>query len=95
MSVPPYVVACAVCVVAGYYGDRFQTRGVIMIGLFATGIMGLIMVVASTNYQVKYAGCVFAALGIFAAVPQGVAWTSANAGGTTKRGVAIALHVGG
>lgn len=95
MSVPPYVVACAICIIAGYAGDKLQSRGVFMVGLFTSGIVGLIMVVASLNYHVKYAGCVFAALGIYAAVPQGVAWTSANAGGTTKRGVAIALHVGG
>ncbi|KEF56301.1 uncharacterized protein A1O9_07882 [Exophiala aquamarina CBS 119918] len=95
MSVPPYVVACAFCVGLGYIGDRMQTRGIIMVGLLTTGIVGLIMVVASNDYHVKYTGCVFASLGIFAAVPQGVAWTSANAGGTTKRGVAIALHVGG
>lgn len=95
MSVPPYVVACVMCIGAGYLGDKIQTRGVILIAFFTSGIIGLVMTVASQNYHVKYAGCFFAALGIFAAVPQGVAWTSANAGGTTKRGVAIALHVGG
>ncbi|KAL6243873.1 hypothetical protein RBB50_009307 [Rhinocladiella similis] len=94
MSVPPYVVACFFCISTGVLADKLRTRGVFMLGASALGIWGMIMTVASTNYHVKYAGCVLAAAGCYSTVPQGVAWNSGNVGGAVKRSVAIALHVG-
>src|SRR5438045_6604486 len=52
------------------------------------------MLIASQDAKVKYVGCVFAASGIYPNVPQGVAWNGNNIGGSTKRGVGIAMHVG-
>lgn len=52
------------------------------------------MLIASTNNGVKYAGCFFLATGIYPNVPQGVAWNGNNIGGSLKRGVGIAMHVG-
>ncbi|KAL1959492.1 hypothetical protein VTO42DRAFT_1937 [Malbranchea cinnamomea] len=94
MSVPPYVVACLVCVGGGYLADRLNTRGVFMIGFLSCAIVGTIMLVCTQNPAVKYAGCVIATTGIYGPVPQGVAWNSGNAGGALKRSVAIAMHVG-
>lgn len=39
-------------------------------------------------------GCFFYAMGIYLNGPQGVAWNGNNIGGTVKRGVGIAMHVG-
>jgi hypothetical protein len=52
------------------------------------------MLIASNNSSVKYAGTFFAATGIYPNVPQGVAWNGNNIGGSVKRGVGIAMHVG-
>jgi hypothetical protein len=52
------------------------------------------MLMASEDGKVKYVGCIFAASGIYPNVPQGVAWNGNNIGGSTKRGVGIAMHVG-
>ena len=52
------------------------------------------MLIASQNPAVKYAGCFFLASGIYPNVPQGVAWNGNNIGGSLKRGVGIAMHVG-
>lgn len=52
------------------------------------------MLIASDNNGVKYAGCFFLACGIYPNVPQGVAWNGNNIGGSLKRGVGIAMHVG-
>jgi hypothetical protein len=52
------------------------------------------MLIASKNQAVKYAGTFFAAAGIYPNVPQGVAWNGNNIGGSVKRGVGIAMHVG-
>jgi hypothetical protein len=52
------------------------------------------MLLASSNTNVKYAGTFLAASGIYSNVPQGVAWNGNNIGGSVKRGVGIAMHVG-
>ena len=94
MSVPPYVVACICCILGGYFADRLQTRGIFMIGFTMLAIIGFIMQVATTNPHVKYVGTIFAACGVYPNVPQGVAWNGNNIGGSVKRGVGIAMHVG-
>lgn len=57
-------------------------------------MIGLVMLIATENNSVKYAGCFFLASGIYPNVPQGVAWNGNNIGGSLKRGVGIAMHVG-
>lgn len=52
------------------------------------------MLISSESNAVKYAGVFFAASGIYPNVPQGVAWNGNNIGGSTKRGIGIAMHVG-
>jgi len=94
MSVPPYIVACFCCITGGYFADRFRTRGVFMIGFTLTAMLGVILQVVSNNPHTKYAGVFLFACGIYPNVPQGVAWNGNNIGGSTKRGVGIAMHVG-
>ncbi|KAF4826948.1 putative transporter [Colletotrichum tropicale] len=94
MTVPPYVVACICCISGGWLADRHRQRGIYMIFFCAIGIIGFIMLLASQSNGVKYAGCFFAASGIYPNVPQGVAWNGNNIGGSVKRGVGIAMHVG-
>ncbi|KAG9518853.1 high-affinity nicotinic acid transporter, partial [Aureobasidium melanogenum] len=94
MSVPPYIVACFCCITGGYFADRLRTRGIFMIGFTLTAMLGVILQVSSDNPHVKYAGVFLFACGIYPNVPQGVAWNGNNIGGSTKRGVGIAMHVG-
>ncbi|KAF3810463.1 putative transporter [Colletotrichum gloeosporioides] len=94
MTVPPYVVACVCCISGGWLADRHRQRGIYMIFFCAVGIIGFIMLLAAKSNGVKYAGCFFAASGIYPNVPQGVAWNGNNIGGSVKRGVGIAMHVG-
>lgn len=70
MTVPPYVVACFFCILTGYLADRLQTRGIVMIAYNFIGIIGLIMLVASSSPEVKYAGTFFFATGVYPNVPQ-------------------------
>ncbi|KAJ9603420.1 hypothetical protein H2200_012198 [Cladophialophora chaetospira] len=92
MTVPPYVVACFLCLSAGYASDKVRTRGVIMIGFYLVAIIGLVMLDASHNAHVKYAGTFFFAAGVYPNVPQCMAWNGNNVGGSTKRSVALALQ---
>lgn len=94
MTVPPYVAACVCCITAGVLSDRWGSRGVFMIFFNVVAIIGFLMQIATTNSSVKYAGTFFAACGIYPNVPMGVAWNGNNIGGSTKRGVGIAMHVG-
>ncbi|KAK4444591.1 putative high-affinity nicotinic acid transporter [Podospora aff. communis PSN243] len=94
MTVPPYFVACIFCIGAGWYADKKGQRGIFMIGFMCMAIVGLIMLMATQNPGVKYAGCFLLASGIYPNVPQGVAWNGNNIGGSLKRGVGIAMHVG-
>lgn len=57
-------------------------------------IVGLIMLTVAENSTVRYVGGYFAAAGIYPSVPQGVAWNGNNIGGSLKRGIGIAMHVG-
>ncbi|KAL4813485.1 major facilitator superfamily domain-containing protein [Aspergillus spinulosporus] len=94
MTVPPYVVACVFCIAGGFLADRQGQRGIYMICFNIVAIIGFIMLISSDNNGVKYAGTFFAASGIYPNVPQGVAWNGNNIGGSFKRSVGIAMHVG-
>lgn len=94
MTVPPYIFACITCITGGIMGDRARQRGVFMIGFDLVSIVGLVMLIATKNLHVKYAAVFLVAGGFFPMVPMGAAWQANNAGGSLKRGVAIAMHVG-
>ena len=92
MTVPPYVVACFFTLFAGFLSDRLQSRGIMMIIFNLVGIIGLIMLVASHNNHVKYAGTFFFASGVYPNTPQCMAWNGNNTGGSTKRSIALAMQ---
>jgi len=94
MTVPPYIVACLFCIGAGWHADKRGERGIYMIGFMIMAIVGLICLIATSNAGVRYFGCFLLASGIYPNVPQGVAWNGNNIGGSLKRGVGIAMHVG-
>jgi len=52
------------------------------------------MLISTHKPGVQYFGTFLAAAGIYPNVPMGVAWNGNNIGGSTKRGVGIAMHVG-
>ena len=94
MTVPPYVSACIITITAGYMADKMKIRGPFMLGFSLLAIVGWAMLVSSGTPAVQYTGTFFATAGIFPLVPIGVAWNSNNIGGSLKRGVGIAMHVG-
>jgi MFS family permease len=94
MTVPPYVVACFFTIGAGYAADKFKQRGVFMLIFEVVAIIGFTLLISSGKPHVQYAGTFFAASGIYPLVPMGVAWNGNNIGGSLKRGVGIAMHVG-
>ncbi|KAI5781445.1 major facilitator superfamily domain-containing protein [Geopyxis carbonaria] len=94
MSVPPYVVACFCTITAGYLADKSGQRGLYMIFFCILSVVGFAMLISTDNPHVQYAGTFLAAAGIYPNVPMGVAWNGNNIGGSTKRAIGIAMHVG-
>ncbi|KAF2707100.1 MFS general substrate transporter [Pleomassaria siparia CBS 279.74] len=94
MTVPPYVVACFFCILAGYLADRHGQRAVYMISCNSLAIIGFIIQLTTDVPKYKYLGTFFAAAGIYPNVSQTVAWNGNNIGGSTKRSIGIAMQVG-
>jgi len=94
MTVPPYAVACIFTIGAGYAADKMKQRGIFMLTFEIVAIIGFVMLAVSDKPGVQYTGTFFAASGIYPLVPMGVAWNGNNIGGSLKRGVGIAMHVG-
>ncbi|CZT49487.1 related to allantoate permease [Rhynchosporium secalis] len=94
MTIPPYVCACVFTICTGFFADRAKQRGVFMLAHEASAILGFAMLASSGKPAIQYTGTFFAACGIYPLVPMGVAWNGNNIGGSLKRGVGIAMHVG-
>lgn len=93
-TVPPYVVACFCTVSIGFLADKAKRRGFFMWGCTLVSMVGFIMLRVATDPHIKYAGTFLVLMGVYPNVPQGVAWNGNNIGGSMKRGVGIAMHVG-
>jgi len=94
MSVPPYVAGCVVTILSGWWADRSGTRGPFMIAHNLIAILGFVCLIATDIPGVQFFGCFCTVCGIYPNVPLGVAWNGNNIGGSTKRAVGIAMHVG-
>ncbi|KAK2671202.1 Major facilitator superfamily [Fusarium oxysporum f. sp. vasinfectum] len=94
MSVPPYVVACLFTIGGGFAADRHGQRGIYMIFFCVVAIIGFIILATVDSHGAKYFAAFLITCGIYPNVPQGVAWNGNNIGGSLKRGVGIAMHVG-
>lgn len=57
-------------------------------------MIGFAILAGTDNNGAKYFACFMVTSGIYPNVSQGVAWNGNNIGGSVKRGVGIAMHVG-
>ncbi|KAF2844676.1 MFS general substrate transporter [Plenodomus tracheiphilus IPT5] len=94
LTVPPYVLACAATVGAGFFTDKRGTRGVYVISIAFVAVIGFILLLTVKNNGVKYFATFLVLLGIFPNVPQIASWNSNNIGGAVKRGVGVAMQIG-
>jgi len=65
MTVPPYVVACAMTVGISWWADRLGQRGIFLLGCQACAIVGWVLLVSVERAEVQYAGVFLAAGGIY------------------------------
>jgi len=94
LSVPPYFVAAIVTVLAGWYADRTQKRGLTNIVISISGIVGFAMLLGSDKAGVKYAGTFLGAIGIYPCIANTISWCSNNVEGVYKRGVTLGIVIG-
>lgn len=94
MTVPPYVLGCIMTISIGVLADRQGKRGVYMMLCCFIAMVGFALLLSSHIPAVQYVGTFLAVSGIYPNVPMGVAWNGNNIGGSTKRAVGIAMHVG-
>lgn len=93
MSVPPYIAAAVATVACGYFSDRIQKRAILAICMALVAMFGFILLIATNNAGVNYAGLMFAAIGIYPLIPIILSWSANNVGGSLKKGVATAIVV--
>lgn len=94
LSVPPYAVAAVATVAVGFWSDRVKKRGIFIMCIAPVGIVGFIMLLASTRPGVQYAGTFLGALGIYPPISLIIAWVANNTEGVYKRGIVLGMVIG-
>ncbi|CAG9946163.1 unnamed protein product [Clonostachys rosea f. rosea IK726] len=88
LSVPPYLVACVVTITLGYLSDRFNKRGIFMVGVLPLSIIGFSILRFSSNVSAKYAAVFLNAIACFGASSGFLSWGINNAGSPAVAAVA-------
>jgi len=94
LSVPPYAVAATMTIIVGWLGDRTRQRGILNMIVVVIGIIGFVMLIATDDPHIQYAGTFLGAVGIYPTIPNTLSWCSNNIEGVYKRGVIIGIVVG-
>lgn len=94
LSVPPYVLAALLTIVVGFWSDRSGRRAIFNICCAPVSMAGFIMLIATDNAPVQYAGAFLGALGIYPAISLTIAWVANNVEGVYKRGIVLGFVIG-
>ncbi|KAJ5749011.1 uncharacterized protein N7511_010707 [Penicillium nucicola] len=97
LTVPIYITAAVIAVVAAWFSDRRKQRSPVILFYMAMIAAGFIIVLASTGRGVPgvvYFGVFVAVIGIYPAFPGNVTWLSVNMAGDYKRAAGMAIHIG-
>ncbi|GAA5803310.1 hypothetical protein HPULCUR_008789 [Helicostylum pulchrum] len=91
LSIPPYIAAACLVFVVSWNSDRTLQRAYHIIVVCVIGVLGYVLLLATTKIGLRYTGAVLVACGIYPIIPLTLSWVSNNQLGHTKRGVAIAM----
>src|SRR5690606_32051432 len=81
LSVAPYVAACILTIIVGYYADKYNTRGIFNMTVPIIGIIGfliLLVVPDDTPPAVFYFATFLGAMGIYPCISNTITWLSNN-----------------
>ncbi|KAE8138877.1 major facilitator superfamily domain-containing protein [Aspergillus pseudotamarii] len=97
LTVPIYITAAVVAVVAAWLSDRRKQRSPFVLFFMGLIAAGFIIVLASTGRGVPgvvYFGVFVSVVGIYPAFPGNITWLSANLAGDYKRASGMAIQIG-
>ncbi|ORY59712.1 major facilitator superfamily transporter [Pseudomassariella vexata] len=94
LTVPPYACGAVVTVIAGFFSDYTMMRGWTNISTTAIGALGFVMLLATENPKVQYAGTFLGAVGIYPSVSNTLSWATNNTEGALKRAFAHGMIAG-
>ncbi|KAF5022453.1 hypothetical protein F66182_5489 [Fusarium sp. NRRL 66182] len=94
LSVPPYACAAVMTIIVGFVGDRTKWRGYCNIATVIIGIIGFVMLIASSSANVQYGAVFLGAMGIYPTVSNTVSWVNNNIEGSLKRAIVLGMVVG-
>ncbi|KAI9241726.1 MAG: major facilitator superfamily domain-containing protein [Podila humilis] len=95
MTAPVYVVACLFTLAMAHSSDKRKERGYHATITILVSIAGYLLLVLTRNASTaaRYISLMICTSGNFAFTPVALSWPSANIGGHTKRGVALAMII--
>ncbi|KAB8254860.1 major facilitator superfamily domain-containing protein [Aspergillus pseudonomiae] len=97
LTVPIYITAAVVAVIAAWLSDRRKQRSPFVLFFMCLIAAGFIIVLASTGRGVPgvvYFGVFVSVVGIYPAFPGNITWLSANLAGDYKRASGMAIQIG-
>ncbi|KAB8205552.1 major facilitator superfamily domain-containing protein [Aspergillus parasiticus] len=97
LTVPIYITAAVVAVIAAWLSDRQKQRSPFVLFFMGLIAAGFIIVLASTGRGVPgvvYFGVFVSVVGIYPAFPGNITWLSANLAGDYKRASGMAIQIG-
>jgi sugar phosphate permease len=94
LSVPPYAVAAVLTILVGFFADKTRWRGYCNIATVTVGIIGFVMLIATDNPKIQYAGTFLGAAGIYPTIPNTLSWVVNNTEGSLKRAFVLGMVVG-
>ncbi|KAF8172951.1 major facilitator superfamily domain-containing protein [Mycena galopus ATCC 62051] len=97
-TVPPYVVSLVFMLLMSTYSDRYQTRGIPAVSIFAIAIVGwgILLGVSPIHpsqmmLHARYFGCICVVTAGYSNIPIIMSWQSANTGSQSQRAVSLGM----
>ncbi|KAI1827963.1 major facilitator superfamily domain-containing protein [Xylaria intraflava] len=94
LTVPIYIVAAILAVVAAYFSDRVGKRSPFVVASMTAILVGFILCISTSNPGVVYAGVFIATSGVYASFAGNITWLSNNLAGGYKRSAGMAIQIG-
>jgi MFS family permease len=93
MGAPPYVFSGFLMFGAGWYSDRYKTRGPVLCFLCLVSLIGLPIMGFAKNPWAKYAGVFITVSGTNSAIPSVMAYQANNIRGQWRRAFCSAVSI--
>lgn len=91
LTVPPYVLAFILTMIAATFADRYSRRGLAALCSLTFCLVGLILNLSGTTIAIRYASICLLVGGIYATAPCILTWVPNNSAMFAKRATAIAM----